>query len=418
MRRKGELMEKYLFRKIDLKTFSCMLVYIAAALLAISDSGIQLLILHMIGPYSRSLRLTAMALLLTKLLLTRYRKKEFLILFPIAVLSLYNYTVSGNIYCVYNVLVIAAMKDVDYAKLFRTLFWSTLVTITALGILSCFGIGSAMKLTQNFGRDVVETRYCFGLYHPNIWHQAVTRCIVFFCVGYYEKLRWWTLPVLFGLNVFVYTLSVSRTGLIAGSAFLLLMFCYRYLPKLMHLLIVKLGVFAGLLGVYGLYIYFLYDFTATYSLNAQLFDYRMTTGRIRQALLFLADHPIRLFGSRFPDDGTLFDLGFVRVFYESGYLLAGLFFLALFCLILYALKNDRDEIIPTCAFLIFYSLYEIDPVTRPSFNVVVYFMALLVFSSRRTKDQAAAPASSARWYKRWLHTSRESLPRQNSRQTM
>ena len=53
------------------KKISAFLVYIGIALLAISDSGIQLLILHVIGPGSRTLRLIAMWLLFAKVLLTR-----------------------------------------------------------------------------------------------------------------------------------------------------------------------------------------------------------------------------------------------------------------------------------------------------------------------------------------------------------
>ena len=75
-----------------LKNISLILVYIAAALLAISDSGIQLLILIEIGPGSRTLRLIAMWLLFIKVLMTRYTRKEFALLAPIAALALYNYT--------------------------------------------------------------------------------------------------------------------------------------------------------------------------------------------------------------------------------------------------------------------------------------------------------------------------------------
>ena len=85
-----------------LKKYSIWLFYIAIALLAISDSGIQLLILIEIGPGSRTLRLIAMWLLFAKVLLTRYTKKEFFIIAPISVLALYNYYLSGNIFCIYK----------------------------------------------------------------------------------------------------------------------------------------------------------------------------------------------------------------------------------------------------------------------------------------------------------------------------
>ena len=186
------------------KKYRALLVYMGIALLAISDSGIQLLILHVIGPGSRTLRLAAMWLLFARVMLTRYSKKEFLILAPLTILALYNYTRSGNIYGVYAILVIAGLKDIDYSKLFKVLFYSTLFTVVFVGILSFFGIGSPTQITRDFGRGVVETRYCFGLYHPNIWHQAIARCIVFACIGYYRQLNIVHLILLFVFNYFVY----------------------------------------------------------------------------------------------------------------------------------------------------------------------------------------------------------------------
>lgn len=374
-------MSNFSINNDSFKKFSALLVYIGIALLAISDSGIQLLILHVIGPGSRTLRLIAMWLLFAKVILTRYTKKEFLILTPLTILALYNYTVSGNIYCVYTILVIASLKDIDFSTLFKVLFYSTLSAVVFVGILSFFEIGSPTQLTQDFGRGVVETRYCFGLYHPNIWHQAIARCIVFACIGYYKQLNIVHLLIFFAFNYFIYTLSVSRTGLLAIWIFLILVIFYKYLNKLMHTLFVKICAFLGILSVYGLYVYFTWDFAVNWSLNSQLFDWKITTGRIQQALEFLSYSPIQMFSSRFPDNGTLFDLGAFRIFYECGYLWAGLFFLAFFVLIILALKNNWDIIIPTAVYFVFCSLYEFDPVTRPSYNVIVFFLALLIYST-------------------------------------
>lgn len=367
------------------KKYCALLVYIGIALLAISDSGIQLLILHVIGPGSRTLRLIAMWLFFAKVILTRYSRKEFLILAPLTFLALYNYTRSGNIYCVYTILVIASLKDIDYSKLFKVLFYSTLLSVIFVGILSFFEIGSPTQITQDFGRGVVETRYCFGLYHPNIWHQAIARCIVFACIGYYRQLNIVHLIILFVFNYFVYTMSVSRTGLLAIWIFLLLVIFYKYLNRLMHTLFVKICAFAGVAGVYGLYVYFTWDFAVNWSLNSQLFDWKITTGRIQQALGFLSYNPIQIFSQRFPDNGTLFDLGAFRIFYECGYLWAGLFFLAFFLLIAIALKKHWDPVIPTAFYFIFCSLYEFDPVTRPSYNVIVFLIPLLIYHTMDKK---------------------------------
>ena len=371
--------------KFSLKQLSIFLVYLGVSLIAISDSGIQLLILMTIGPGSRTIRLIGMWLLFIKILLTRYTKKEFFLLAPIAILALYNYTVSGNIYCVYTILVIACMKDVDYAALFKVLFYSTLGSVIFVGILSFFNIGSPTQLTQDFGRGLVETRYCFGLYHPNIWHQAIGRCIIFACIGYYKQLNIIHLLILFVFNYFIYRMSVSRTGLIAVSIVLILMIFYKYLTKFMHTLFIKICAVISMLGVYGLYIYYTIKLAGEeYHLPAELFNWKVATGRLRQALDFLETHPIQMFSSRFPDDGTLFDCGFFRIFYECGYLWAGILFLTLFALVITALKNNWDIIIPVVVYFIFCSLYEFDPVTRPTYNIAVFFLPLLIFNSNKT----------------------------------
>ena len=178
-------------------------------------------------------------------------------------------------------------------------------------------------------------------------------------------------------------MSVSRTGLIAVSIILILLIFYKYMSKFMHTLFVKICAISGMLGVYGVYVYFTSKLTGEYHLPAELFNWKVATGRLRQALDFLSTHPAKLFSSRFPDDGTLFDCGFFRIFYESGYLWAGLFFLAFFVLVLLAMKKNWDVVIPVCAYFIFCSLYESDPVTRPTFNIVVFFLPLLVFNSLR-----------------------------------
>lgn len=366
---------------ILIKKLSTFLLYIAIALLAISDSGIQLLILIEVGPGSRTLRLIALWLLFLKTLLTQYTKKEFFILTPLSILAMYNYYISGNIFCIYTILLIAASKDIDYSVLFKTLFYSTLATIITLGILSFWNVGSPTKLVEDFGRGMVETRYCFGLHHPNIWHQAIGRCIIFACIGYYKQLNIIHLLILFIFNYFIYTLSVSRTGLIAVSIVLILTIFYKYIAKFMHTLFSKICVFTAMISVYGLYVYFTYDFATTWTLYAQLFNWKVTNGRIQQALIFLNSNPIKPFACRFPDNGTLFDLGAYRLFYESGYLWAGIFFLVFFLLIIISLRKNWDIIIPVCVYFIFCSLYEFDPVTRPTYNIVAFFLPLLIFKS-------------------------------------
>ena len=128
-----------------------------------------------------------------------------------------------------------------------------------------------------------------------------------------------------------------------------------------------------------------------------MFNWKIANGRIRQAIDYLVNHPIKAFASRFPDDGTLFDCGFYRIFYECGYLWAGIFFLALFILLLLAMKKNWNLFIPAAVYFVFCSLYEFDPVTRPTFNIAVFFLPLLIF--RSSADQFSSFMNSTKQQK-------------------
>lgn len=366
-------------RKISWKNISLLFVYIAAVLLSLSDTGFQLLFMKYIGSNTSILRKIALVLLSIKVFSTRYTKKQFFIILPIFALTLYNYHICGNIYCFYNILFIASMKDIDYSQLFKMLFFSTFASLLVIGILSFLEIGGVVSITQDFGRGGIETRYCFGLYHPNLWHQAVARCIVFFSLGYEQQLKWSHFISLFFINIIAYYFSISRTGFLAVSTFLLLMLLYKYAHKIMHLVIIKIVLFTATLCGYILYAYLVYDFANNITIYAQLFDMKLATGRLRHAAEYLTQHPVRLLGTRFPTDSTLFDCGFLRMLSESGYLLAGIFFFALLTLLIKALKNNWDQVSSTTIFIFLYSLYEVHPLTRVPYNIIVFYFALLLF---------------------------------------
>lgn len=341
-------------------------------------------LMQYVGTHTSIFRKIGMALLFIKMAGTRYTKKEFFIVLPLLLLSLYNYEICGTSYCIYNILFIACMKDIDYPTLFKVLFFATFGTLMLLGILSIFGIGSPVSMTQEFGRGGIETRYCFGLHHPNLWHQAVARCIVFFVLGYAKQIKWYHLAGLFFLNVCAYHFSVSRTGLLTVSAFLLILIFYKIARPMMNHWLMKICIFAGTLGIYIGYLYLCYDFSHYLTEFAQIFDMKYATGRLGHAVRYLSEHPIQPLGTRFPNDGTLFDCGFLRMFSESGYLLGGLLMICTFVLLFLALKNNWSQITAVIIFIVLYSLYEISPMTRAPHQMTVFYFGLLLFPNLRS----------------------------------
>lgn len=365
------------------KQHSLILVYSAAALLAFSDTGWYLYANDYLNSYPAAilLRQIALILLFIKIVGSRYSVKQLLFFLAGSALAIYNYTLCGNTTFIYSIFFITALKDVNLSALFKILFYFTAGSLLLWGTLSYLGIGDVISLTQSFGRGGVETRYCWGMHHPNIWHFAFARCIIYFVLGYKDILKWPGLLVLLFLNFFAYRFTISRTGLLATTIFLLIILSYQYFPKIMQTRIMKTAIFSGIIGVYGLFLYFSYEYITTHSELSVFIAKKLTTGRLSLASDYLAEHPVQLFGSKFYY-GTVFDCGFLRLFYDNGYILAGMFFIAFFILLILALKHNWNVIIAVCIFTVLYSIYEIDPVTRPTYNFSIYFMTFLLY-----KDQ-------------------------------
>lgn len=362
------------------KNYSCLLVYTALALLAVSDTGYYFYMADYVGAHAFLLRQVCVALLTLKIVGTRYTAKEFLLLAAIFIPALYNYSLCGNITFIYSILVIAAIKDIDLGTLFKILFFATFSSLLTFGVLSYLGIGDVVALTENFGRGGIETRYCWGMHHPNIWHFAFARVIIYFVLGFKKQLKWYAYLLLLLLNYTAYCFTASRTGLLATSAFLLMILACRYLEKIMYSVYMKIALIGGTAAGYGLFIYIMNALLTKPNTALQIIDQKLTTGRLRFAGIYFSEHPIRFWGSDFYY-GTVVDCGFLRLFYDAGWLLAGIFFIAFFVLLHLALKQKNGAVVSTCIFMFFYSIYEIDPVTRPTFNVVIFFMAALIYGT-------------------------------------
>ena len=245
------------------KRYSAISVYIAAALLAFSDTGWYLYANDYLNSYPAAILLRQIALLLLfiKIVGTRYSLKQFLFFLTGSTLAIYNYTLCGSTTFIYSIFFIIALKDVDLSTLFKILFISTAGSLLLWGTLSYLGIGDVVSLTQSFGRGGVETRYCWGMHHPNIWHFAFARCIVYFVLGFKNRLKWSGFLALLLLNYFAYRFTISRTGFLTTTIFLLMILAYQYLPKIMQTLPVKIAIPSGIIGIYGLFFYFFHDYT-------------------------------------------------------------------------------------------------------------------------------------------------------------
>ncbi len=165
-----------------------------------------------------------------KIAATKYSRDEWLCILFFGAVAFVSYLVNERDETVRIVAFVAACKGVDLRKMLRLTLWLTLAGTVILFALSGFGIFGDFKITANFGRgeypSIIETRYCFGMGHPNAF-----QCMLFMMVSLClylnsEKMKWYHFLLLECLNYFSYCYTDSNTGflvcttVIAGVALL------------------------------------------------------------------------------------------------------------------------------------------------------------------------------------------------------
>ena len=170
-----------------------------------------------------------------KLLSTKYSAKEWICILLLEVVAFISYRICGKNDLIRLVTFVAACKGMDLKRVLRYAFYMTLLGCLAIIMLAVTGIYGEMTSTQVFGHigrealedarywvaePVEETRYTLGMGHPN-----ALSCMFFMLVAlgvyvWFERMKWYSYLFIMLLNIGVYALTGSRTGLLITSLFL------------------------------------------------------------------------------------------------------------------------------------------------------------------------------------------------------
>ena len=199
---------KELFSKI---AYSCFYIgVIIEVLMVLVDKSV------LINPIEGRLFQLTFLLFLITVCLTRYSRKEYLVIAMFLGLGAISYFVTGRNEIVRVVMFLAACKDIDMKKCLKMVFYLTLSGCLLIILLSVSGIAGDMALTQEYGRGSVETRYVLGMGHPNALQCMVWALTVLGLYLYGEKMKWYEYLTVFGINIFFFLLTDSKTSLIMG----------------------------------------------------------------------------------------------------------------------------------------------------------------------------------------------------------
>lgn len=165
-----------------------------------------------------------------KVILTKYSWKDFILASLGGLLGIISYLVTGNNDMLRVAMFVIACKDIRIDKAIKTEIIVLGSGMLLLLILSFIGVGT-LKLTQDF-RGYVETRYCFGMGHPNTFHGMLW--ILSSLIMYYtEKSKQFPFGIgILVINIVVYFFTKSRTGFLLIFLLIVMVFVYSKFEKL------------------------------------------------------------------------------------------------------------------------------------------------------------------------------------------
>ncbi len=169
---------------------------------------------------SQVFRLT-FVLFFCRVLTTKYDRKELRWLLPALLLGVLSWRFSGRNELLRFTVFVAACRDINKRTILKVMFWVTTLGCAVLALLSVTGVYGILKLTDDFGHGM-ETRWCFGLGHPNACHCMAAMLCILALYLWQNRFRWYHYLWFALFNAVLYSRTKSNTGFaILGFALLL-----------------------------------------------------------------------------------------------------------------------------------------------------------------------------------------------------
>lgn len=310
-----------------------------------------------INPYESIIFRTAFVLFCIKILTTKYTAKQWVCMAAVGLIAVISYFVNEKDEVVRAVVLVAACKDIDIKKLISFIFYVTAAGCAVIFLLSVTGIYGKMTVTANFGRGpspgIVETRYCFGMGHPNAFQCMILMITSLILYVDFERLDLIHFILLLFFNFLSFKYTDSNTSMIvaflmiSGVAFM--KYCKAVRDnKILYILPALLLVALVILSAYGSHVGRGQDGDFIFRL-----DY-LLNGRFQYANI-VENAQIenwKLFGMA--SNQEFFDQAYIRLFYWYGIVPAVLYILGNLYLIYQSYRHkDYPLLVIVTAYAVF-----------------------------------------------------------------
>jgi len=297
-------------------------------------------------PEGHIYRLT-FALFCLKICFTKYTKKEWIWLIAFVVFTLIMYRITGLNLALRAVVFVAAMSDVPLKQMMKYALLLISTGSLIIVVLSFFNIGREIKTVDVFRGEFYETRYSFGMGHPNSFHFMVLLIIILFLYIYFEKINSIIIGLLFLGHFGLYLLTDSKTGFIVCSMLisgaLIFKLCDKlcqcswiyYMGMMIFVFCIGVSVWAAAVSIDAWSNPFISQIDNLFSgrIKNLYWDSHVRAGTLNTWTLF-ADRANYVYEYNF-------DMGWVRMFYWFG-IIPGLVFCIMFLLLLNECRRQKN----------------------------------------------------------------------------
>lgn len=308
------------------------------------------------NPYESMLFRLTFVLFGIKIVSTKYSRKEWLCIILFGAIAALSYLINERDETVRAVVFIASCKDIDLKKMLKTTLLITVLGSVVLFILSVTGIFGAVSITANFGRGStpagsVETRYCFGMGHPNAFQGMLFMMSTLVLYLYADRMKLLHFIFMGMVNITAYMFTDSNASLLVMLLTIVGVMVMKYCKVLRESRTVYI---LGALVFIAIVIFSAYgscvgrDTPLMYQID------QILNGRFQYAYFIEAAQlkNWKLFGDA--SNVEYFDQGFIRLFYWYGIIVGLLYVVSNLYLIRCAYKKkDYALLVIVVAYAVF-----------------------------------------------------------------
>lgn len=290
-------------------------------------------------------RLLQVAFLLCgiKILMSFYTKFEWAMMGFMGIIGAVSYYFTREKYVLYVMVLIFAAKSVSMNKVLKAVLYASLVSTVVIAILSVFNVGGLLVDVRDYGRGMIESRYCFGFGHANNIHGAVWYILSIAVWVYKDKLDWKHYLLFSILNIGLFVLTASKTGVLVTQMIIIGGIAYKYFDVIYKKLVTYICgavAYAIILGL-TLASVIVCNWTG-YGPILELVN-RITTNRVSLAYKYARISWWKIWMHSGVED-PIIDNGFAALGVNLGYVIWALYIL-LIAYLIYVAAKKRDGVL-------------------------------------------------------------------------